>query len=911
MSLINQTTRYTVPGRYTYSIPKGISTVEFFLWGAGGADGTNGPAVEVSAGSIASGVTQTGNTLIRSEIPAVAEVDEIISGSDTFNSSGRWTVPPRVTSINVSVAGGGGGGAGGHAKGCSNNSHGGGNGGGGYTASGTISVSPGQVINFTVGSGGSGGLGDQNGGAGGTTSFAGVSAGGGNGGVRGTSGGRGANGSGGSAGNGGAGGIGNSTASGGAGSPGGSGSVTISWAGRTRIPGVAAQPAVYSPVYTTQYTEVFKSVAGGEGGNGGGGGYAYKKIRVSAGDEIVIAVGGPGTNYAGGSSLSNYQGGNAGVASNAGRGGGGGGATVVTLNGTVIAVAAGGGGGGGGGVQGINGSGGTAAITNGVGSGTQGLGLTSSQGPATGGGGGGGYFSGTAGHSGTYGGGGQGGISYGSVIESGSGRLPGGSSVSYYPRNYVGHSGIAGAAVLVFSRSFNIDVKKPSGWKSIDRAWVKVSGEWKEILNGWTKVSGSWQPLISNRSILGAEDLANPVITYSLAANVAAVDEGQTVAFTLSTTGLGSGNVVPYTATGISASELLVGSLSGNFIVGTTNTITFRPRPNNTTNGTRTLRVYLDNTTASANCVINDTSLTAIYTVSGNVSSIDEGQSIRYTLSNVGGIAGEVIPYNITGISPTRISYGSLSGNFVVGSAETVDISVGLNYLTEGETFMRMDLVGQGAYHICTVNDTSTTPIGQQEYTSGSGVWTVPTGVRRITIDLVGGGGGGSSGSENDPYTSGGGGGGSGGRLVRILNVTPGDTFSYTVGAGGAAGDHSLGTAGQNTVFGPHIASGGGGARNRITTHHPYGGGGGLPDGVSGNDGAFNSGDAGAVSGGKGGAIPGMGVGGSPGNGHGGAGAASGYGAGGGGGGGYGANKSQTQGTGTAGTNGYILISWS
>lgn len=79
-----------------------------------------------------------------------------------FTSSGTWTCPAGVTSINVEAYGGGGGG--GRAN------RGGGGGGGGYSATTSIAVTPGAAYTITVGAGGTAGNNTVTlGGAGGTT----------------------------------------------------------------------------------------------------------------------------------------------------------------------------------------------------------------------------------------------------------------------------------------------------------------------------------------------------------------------------------------------------------------------------------------------------------------------------------------------------------------------------------------------------------------------------------------------------------------------------------------------------------------------------------------------------------------------------------------------------------------------
>jgi len=182
--------------------------------------------------------------------------------------------------------------------------------------------------------------------------------------------------------------------------------------------------------------------------------------------------------------------------------------------------------------------------------------------------------------------------------------------------------------------------------------------------------------------------------------------------------------------------------------------------------------------------------------------------------------------------------------------------------------------------------------------TSGAGNWIVPSDVTRIKVTCVGGGGGGGAGWAG---TTGGGGGGGGGTNISdisasIINVTPGQAISYSVGVAGAAA-----TAGGDTSFTGAITSGGGGAGASGSAY--AGGKGGAPGSgdsgaaggcgvlsVSGHDGMGGSGGG---AGGAGSAT--SGVNGGTGN----------YGGGGGGGaGGAGA------GTGGAGGSGIIIIEY-
>lgn len=105
-------------------------------------------------------------------------------GTQTFTSSGTFTVPAGVSLIKVTVVGGGGGGGGGYQASNYSNA-GGGTGGGGGVAVGYVSVTPGSTHTVTIGAGGAGTNSWSNGSAGGTSSFGSVlSATGGGGGLR-------------------------------------------------------------------------------------------------------------------------------------------------------------------------------------------------------------------------------------------------------------------------------------------------------------------------------------------------------------------------------------------------------------------------------------------------------------------------------------------------------------------------------------------------------------------------------------------------------------------------------------------------------------------------------------------------------------------------------------------------------
>lgn len=101
--------------------------------------------------------------------------------------------------------------------------------------------------------------------------------------------------------------------------------------------------------------------------------------------------------------------------------------------------------------------------------------------------------------------------------------------------------------------------------------------------------------------------------------------------------------------------------------------------------------------------------------------------------------------------------------------------------------------------------------IGFQAYTTaGTYTFTVPAGVTKLFLDVIGAGGGGGSTDPADNRI--GGCGGAGGRSRGVVTVTPGQTITVTVGAGGdgAAAGGNDGSPGGTSSFGAYMSATGG-----------------------------------------------------------------------------------------------------
>lgn len=117
------------------------------------------------------------------------------------------------------------------------------------------------------------------------------------------------------------------------------------------------------------------------------------------------------------------------------------------------------------------------------------------------------------------------------------------------------------------------------------------------------------------------------------------------------------------------------------------------------------------------------------------------------------------------------------------------------------------------------IGSTNALAIGKTEFaTSTSGTWTVPNGITKVFVRMVGGGGA-SGNSSSAGCTSGG---GSGGYAEFMLSVS--STLAMTIGQGGAT-TTSTGSAGGATIVGGITANGGGGGLANVSPPSTSGGG--------------------------------------------------------------------------------------
>jgi hypothetical protein len=201
-------------------------------------------------------------------------------------------------------------------------------------------------------------------------------------------------------------------------------------------------------------------------------------------------------------------------------------------------------------------------------------------------------------------------------------------------------------------------------------------------------------------------------------------------------------------------------------------------------------------------------SVTAYFTQNGET-AIYSGSSTAFTLETGGGIS---FAYNPGSRPGQLILIQSASTNFVTG--QTVYISYEVNTpVTPTPTPTNTPTVTPTITPTITPTPTPTmspTLVISAFTAVGSTTWTAPAGVTSVEYLVVGGGGGAGNGYDN----AGGGGGGAGMVLSGSTIVTPGNTYTVTVGAGGVGGANeranNAGLPGNNSVFDSITALGGG-----------------------------------------------------------------------------------------------------
>lgn len=219
------------------------------------------------------------------------------------------------------------------------------------------------------------------------------------------------------------------------------------------------------------------------------------------------------------------------------------------------------------------------------------------------------------------------------------------------------------------------------------------------------------------------------------------VNEGVSFDITLTTENIADATNIPYTITGIQATDI-TGSLTGNFTINSdTATETITVNSDTVTEGEEILKLKLNSYSEEIEIRISDTSTTS-FALSNDVNNLaDEGDEVEFTLTTSaasGSYTYELVGSESNGTALTVDDFvsgtgltTSLTGTFT-GDGDTVKYKLKEDNITEGTLIMIMtldDVDSDGtdeAQSIVIINDTSietyalsgTTAVGETENTS-------------------------------------------------------------------------------------------------------------------------------------------------------------------------------------------------
>jgi hypothetical protein len=130
----------------------------------------------------------------------------------------------------------------------------------------------------------------------------------------------------------------------------------------------------------------------------------------------------------------------------------------------------------------------------------------------------------------------------------------------------------------------------------------------------------------------------------------------------------------------------------------------------------------------------------ATFALASDVSSVDEGGDVVFTLTTTNVAAGTKFSYVISGVNSSDLSAGTLTGTAEVDSDGKANVSVGLknDTTTEGAESLKLTVAGESS--TVTVNDTSLTAaaatVATATYALASDVSSVDEGGDIVLVDV-------------------------------------------------------------------------------------------------------------------------------------------------------------------------------
>lgn len=199
-------------------------------------------------------------------------------------------------------------------------------------------------------------------------------------------------------------------------------------------------------------------------------------------------------------------------------------------------------------------------------------------------------------------------------------------------------------------------------------------------------------------------------ISYNITSSASTANEGDTLTFTLNTTGLTPGTVIPYTISGVSSADIAGGLLTGKFNIGAGGVAITRVRilEDNLTEGQETLRIRLTNMPSVETSVnIRDTSLSPSISLrfsansngTGTITTANEGQVIYLVINATNVPVGSIynLHYNNSTVNDADF-VGVRPATVTIDTATTIiPYTVKADYVTETSEILAV-AVSKGTY---------------------------------------------------------------------------------------------------------------------------------------------------------------------------------------------------------------------
>ena len=208
-----------------------------------------------------------------------------------------------------------------------------------------------------------------------------------------------------------------------------------------------------------------------------------------------------------------------------------------------------------------------------------------------------------------------------------------------------------------------------------------------------------------------------PAPTYAITPDANSVNEGNSVVFTIETTNVPAGTSYSYTLSGISSDDLQVGVLTGTVTIDASGQglVQVSLKADALTEGNEEMTLTLGAGLATASVTVIDTSITPpvpTYAITPDANSVNEGNSVVFTIETTNVPAGTSYSYTLSGISSDDLQVGVLTGTVTIDASGQglVQVSLKADALTEGNEEMTLTLGAGLATASVTVIDTSITP---------------------------------------------------------------------------------------------------------------------------------------------------------------------------------------------------------